>query len=290
MKCCPRCDARYESSTAWHCTRCGHEPAIIEGFPAFAPELASASGGFNAAIYDELAQLEVRNFWFRSRNRLIAWALKRYFGGARNFLEIGCGTGYVLSGVAAALPALKLFGSEVSSSGLGYASKRVPQAQLMQMDARNIPFADEFDVIGAFDVIEHIEDDRQVLRQIHRALAADGGVLLTVPQHPFLWSEYDVRAHHVRRYRARELKDKVINAGFRIARMTSFVTLPLPLMALSRLIQRAPGRAYDPFAELRLRSSANAVLEKILGLERSLIASGISFPLGGSLLLVARKR
>ena len=288
MRCCPRCEAQFASST-WRCPSCGHEPSVVDGFPAFAPETATKSG-FNASIYDELAQLEARNFWFRSRNRLIAWALKRYFGAARNFLEIGCGTGYVLSGLAAAVPALKLFGSEVSSSGLGYASKRVPQAQLMQMDARSIPFVEEFDVIGAFDVIEHIEDDGQVLRQIYRALAANSGVLLTVPQHPFLWSEYDVRARHVRRYRARELKDKVMDAGFEITRMTSFVTLLLPFMMLSRLARRTPERDYDPFAEFRLSSSANAVLEKILGLERGLIASGISFPLGGSLLLVARKR
>jgi len=263
---------------------------VVEGFPAFAPEIASDSRGFDAATYHELAQLEARNFWFRSRNRLIAWALKRYFGAARNFLEIGCGTGYVLSGVAEALPALRLSGSEVSSSGLVHAAKRVPQAQLMQMDARNIPFVEEFDVIGAFDVVEHIEDDGQVLRQICRALATNAGVLLTVPQHPFLWSEYDVRAHHVRRYRARELKEKVMGAGFEIIRITSFVSLLLPFMMLSRLLRRVPERDYDPFAEFRLSSPANAMLEKILGLERGLIASGISFPLGGSLLLVARKR
>ena len=289
MKCCLRCEAQYESD-AWHCPSCGHEPDIIEGFPAFAPELASDSGGFDAALYDELARLETRNFWFRSRNRLIAWALKRYFGGARNFLEIGCGTGYVLSGVAAALPALKLFGSDMSSHGLGHASKRVPQAELMQMDARQIPFAGEFEVIGAFDVIEHIEDDRRVLRQIHRALALNGGVLLTVPQHPFLWSEYDVRARHVRRYRARELKEKMVEAGFEIIKMTSFVALLLPLMALSRFAQRAPKDHYNPLGEFRLHPMLNAVLEKTLDLERGLIRAGVSLPAGGSLLLVARKR
>ena len=284
-----RCEAQYDSST-WRCLACGFEPVIIEGFPAFAPELASDASGFNAALYAALAQVETNNFWFRSRNRLIAWALKRYFRGARNFLEIGCGTGFVLTGVAAALPALELYGSEVLSSGLGYASKRVPQARLMQMDARNIPFADEFDVIGAFDVIEHIEEDHLVLRQIRRALAANGGILLTVPQHPFLWSQYDVHARHVRRYRARELRERVINAGFEIVRMTSFVTLLLPFMMLSRLVPRAPEQGYDPFAEFRLHPLLNAVLEKTLDLERAVITSGLTLPVGGSLLLVGRKR
>ena len=65
------------------------------------------------------------------------------------------------------------------------------------MDARRIPFEDEFDVIGAFDVLEHIKEDEQVLVQMHRAVKSGGGIMLTVPQHMFLWSEQDVQAHHV---------------------------------------------------------------------------------------------
>ncbi len=288
MRLCLRCGAGFTGDT-WRCSQCGFEPQILGGFPAFAPELAHAEEGYDPAHFSALAELESRNFWFRARNRLIVWTLGRFFPGARRFLEVGCGTGFVLSGVAAAFPALEIAGSEVAAEGLEFAARRVPAARLIQMDARRIPFRGEFDVAGAFDVIEHIEDDRAVLRALRDALAPGGGLLLTVPQHPFLWSEYDVHARHVRRYREDDLRAKLVEAGFEIVKMTSFVTLLLPLMIVSRLTQRKSRAGYDPLAELRLAPWLNWVLEKALDFERVLIRTGIRFPAGGSLLVVARK-
>lgn len=288
MRLCLRCGAGFQAKT-WRCSQCGFEPATVAGFPAFAPELAHAGSGYDPAHFAELAGLEARNFWFRARNRLIAWALSRYFPGARRFLEVGCGTGFVLSGLAVAFPALEMTGSEAASEGLLFAARRAPGARLIQMDARRIPFRAEFDAAGAFDVIEHIEDDRAVLRALREALLPGGGLLLTVPQHPSLWSEFDARARHVRRYRAAELREKLAEAGLEIVRMTSFVTLLLPLMFASRLSQRAPRADYDPLAELRIAPWLNWTLEKALDAERVLIRGGLNLPAGGSLLVVARR-
>ncbi len=289
MRLCLRCHADFAGS-GWRCPHCGFEPPRIGGFPAFAPELAQGASGYDPAHFAELARLEAGNFWFRARNRLIMWAIGRYFSGARNLLEVGCGTGFVLAGIATAFPALKLAASEAAATGLAHAAARVPGASLMQMDARRIPFRDEFDVVGAFDVIEHLADDRAVLAGLCAAVAPAGGLLLTVPQHPFLWSEFDARAGHVRRYRAAELRGKVMEAGFEIVKMTSFVTLLLPLMLVSRLAQRRPRRDYDPLAELRITPWLNWTLEKALDAERLLIRAGIPLPAGGSLLVVARRR
>ena len=289
MRLCLACGAGF-TGASWRCPRCGFEPQRVAGFPAFAPELARAGTGYDPAHFAELAELESRNFWFRARNRLIVWALGRYFPGATRLLEAGCGTGFVLSGLAAAFPALEMTGSEVAAEGLGFAAERAPGSQLIQMDARRIPFREEFDVAGAFDVIEHVEDDGAVLRALRDALVPGGGLLLTVPQHPFLWSEYDARAHHVRRYRAADLRGKVVEAGFEIAKMTSFVALLLPLMTVSRLMQRSPGADYDPLAELRVAPWLNRSLETLLDFERALIRTGVAFPAGGSLLLVARRK
>lgn len=288
MRLCLRCRAGFDGS-GWRCPQCGHEPQSINGFPAFAPELIRGASGYDPAHFSELAQLEAGNFWFRARNRLIIWATKRYFGRARSFLEVGCGTGFVLSGMAAAVPGLRLAGSEAAVAGLAIAASRVPGASLIQMDARHIPFREEFDLAGAFDVIEHIEDDTAVLESLREAVLPGGGLLLTVPQHPYLWSEFDVRAGHVRRYRAAELREKVVRCGFEIVKMTSFVSLLLPLMMLSRLGQQRPEPGYDPLAELRIPSWLNRLLEGVLGVERALIRAGVAFPFGGSLLVVGRR-
>jgi SAM-dependent methyltransferase len=256
---------------------------------AFAPELAEESEGFEAAYFGRLAKLEPGSFWFRSRNRLIIWALRRYFPAAKNLLEIGCGTGFVLSGISKTLPELTLFGSEVFSAGLSIATIRLPGVDLFQMDARRIPFREEFDVIGAFDVLEHINEDEEVLSQMYRATRKRGGILITVPQHSLLWSEADEYAKHVRRYRARELRAKVERAGFKVLTTTSFVSLLLPLMFIARLRQRFTHREFDAGAELTLGGPVNGLLERVMDVERAMIRLGISFPAGGSLLVVARR-
>jgi hypothetical protein len=70
-------------------------PKKVEGYLAFSPLLAEVSDGFETKAFTQLVTLEGNNFWFVSRNRLIVWALQRYFPQAKNFLEIGCGTGFV---------------------------------------------------------------------------------------------------------------------------------------------------------------------------------------------------
>ena len=116
----------------------------------------------------------MRNFWFRARNKLIIWALRRYFPNAATFLEIGCGTGFVLAGVRQAFPKLRISGSDIFTEGLVFARERAVSVSLFQMDARCIPFTEEFDVIGAFDVLEHIEEDVDVLRQMFKSTRVGG--------------------------------------------------------------------------------------------------------------------
>lgn len=288
MKICISCGETF-ADKSWRCPLCFSTPKEVDGYLSFAPELARSAEGFQPHHFAELAQAEAGNFWFRSRNRLITWTLKRFFPDARSFLEIGCGTGFVLSGIATATPELEISGSEVHSAGLNYAADRARRADLFQMDARSIPFKSEFDVIGAFDVLEHIEEDEEVLAQMFQAVVPGGGIIVTVPQHRFLWSQQDDYACHVRRYEAPELRHKVEQAGFEVKRETSFVSLLLPLMFLSRLSKRKPVENYDATQELRMSARLNGILERVLDFERTMIRAGFTFPAGGSRLLIARK-
>ena len=286
---CPSCSAS-NSNLKVACPKCGFLPEKIDGFCAFAPKLAHKGGGFKASYFSDLARLEDANFWFRSRNHLILWALKAYCPNFSSLLEIGCGTGYVLSGISKQFPHAIIHGSEIFTAGLGFAASRLPSVNLMQMDARNVPFVDEFDVIGAFDVLEHIEEDELVLAQVHAALKPQGVMLLTVPQHTWLWSSVDEHACHVRRYAALDLHQKIESAGFQILRSTSFVTTLLPAMMVSRFLQKkVTNESFDATAELKIHPWLNRLFEVMLGAELSMIRNGLNFPLGGSRLVVARK-
>lgn len=287
MNRCPHCESSCPPDA---CGQCGFRPEIIDGFVAYAPELARNSPGFDPDHFGCLAQLEAGNFWFQARNRLILWAFAKCGIASRDYLEVGCGTGFVLSAIAAAYPEARTSGSEIFVDGLSIAAKRVPGATFFQMDAQSVPFEAAFDTIGAYDVVEHIEKDELVLSQLHMALKPGGAIVLTVPQHAWLWSLQDDWAHHVRRYAPGELEKKLAAAGFRVALSTSFVSLLMPAMMASRLSRRkADTGDGDPFAEFRIPAWLNQALLAGMAVERGLIRLGLRFPMGGSRLVVARK-
>ena len=192
-------------------SRATNRTTSMDKNPVLFPKYIRGRGGYPPEYFAQMVEIEENSFWFRNRNRLILWALHKYFPEMCSFLEIGCGTGFVLSGIADAFPDVRLSGSEIFVEGLEFAAKRLKGVELMQMDARRIPYADEFDAIGAFDVLEHIKEDLTVLQEIYRALKPGGGLVLTVPQHPFLWSSVDESALHVRRYLATDLQKNVSN-------------------------------------------------------------------------------
>jgi SAM-dependent methyltransferase len=250
---------------------------VAEPRPAFDPEL-----------FEPLARVEERSFWFRARNRLVVSTLARHFPEARSFLEVGCGSGVVLAALRDAFPALRLVGGELYVEGLDVARRRLPDVELVELDARELPYQGEFDVVGAFDVLEHVDEDETVLAQMVRAARGGGGILVLVPQHPWLWSEHDVIVEHRRRYTRSELVAKAERAGIEIVQVTSFVASLLPAMAVSRLVDRVR-KTTNPIANLE-PGPLNAVFERALDAERRLIERGVSLPFGGSLMLAGRRR
>jgi SAM-dependent methyltransferase len=267
----------------------------IDGVPCFAPELARTEEHFPAEAFARLVELEANNFWFRSRNRIISRIFARYLtqAGRPRVLEIGCGTGFVLSALHAQRR-YELVGAEQHIAGLRLARQRLPDVQFVQLDARSLPYRSEFDAIGAFDVIEHIDEDEQVMASAHAALRPRGLFVVTVPQHAWLWSPTDDHAHHKRRYSRAELLAKMRRRGFAIRRCTSFVSVLLPLMWLSRIGKRKEGAGADhPAAaiddELRLPRVADTIMDGAMRIDEALIRVGVSLPAGGSLLVVGEK-
>lgn len=302
MRLCPAC-ASAESvapgeplwPAGWRCRACGLGLASADGIPLLKPELADTPTGYDAEMFEFHFGHEERHFWFVARQRLIVWALGRFFPDARSFMEIGCGNGPVLAAVAAARPDLRLTGTELHPKGLALARARLGErAGFVQMDARAISLRDELDVIGAFDVIEHIAEDEAVLAQMFAALRPGGGALVAVPQHPFLWSAADERLHHVRRYRRGELEAKMRAAGFDIVWSSSYTALLLPLMAASRLASRVAGRVRPESGgldrgEFALSGPLNAALGAVQRVEFALTRAGVRWPAGGSRFVAGRK-
>lgn len=288
MKKCLDCGFAHESAD-WVCPSCGARPAIRGGFLSFAPDSDGSGEGFDSGVFETLARIESGSFWFAARNRLIKWALAKHFPEAKTLFEAGCGTGFALSEIQKSFPHIKVSGADLFTQGLKFATNRLsPGTELFQMDATRIPFKDEFDVVCSLDSLEHIKDDEGALRGMFDAIKPGGGLICSVPQHPWLWSDFDEQSRHERRYAAGDLKQKIERAGFSILLSTSFMTLLFPAMLASRILWKLkPGRAAtNEFKSGPLNSSMGAVAAA----EGRAIMAGARFPFGGSLLVVAEKR
>jgi SAM-dependent methyltransferase len=266
----------------------------IAGVKCFAPALAQAEQTYPAEAFARLVELEANSFWFRSRNRIILRTFRKYLRqpARPRVLEIGCGTGFVLSALQAQ-QRFELVGAEQHVAGLVWARRRLPDVEFVQLDARRLPYQDAFDAIGAFDVLEHIPEDEEVMASVRRALRPKGLFIVTVPQHAWLWSAADEQARHQRRYSRAELRSKLERNGFKVRFCSSFVFALLPLMYLSRR-RRARPAAVDAtegvdYTELSLPAPLDRLMGLIMRLDEWLIAAGVSLPAGGSLLMVAER-
>jgi len=144
-----------------------------------------------------------------------------------------------------------------------------------------------FELVCATDVIEHLDDDVAALAGMRYVSAPLGRLLLTVPAYQALWSDSDVQLHHRRRYTTRRLARAVVAAGWRVERVTYFNSILLPAIAAARLYRRLRKDGTGRTELERTSSLADAVLRLPMLAEARGIHSGIRFPAGVSIALLA---
>lgn len=267
---------------------------LIEGIKCFSPEVASAyddypDGGFD--VTDEYAET---SFWVSARTRLFKGLVKKNLplSPKATLLEIGCGTGDFIKHLRND-EKIEITGSEVYLKGLVYAKRSQPDVEFIQFDVTKGQIGREFDMIVAFDVIEHIDDDMAALSNINRMLESNGVAIISVPQHMFLWGPLDEIVKHKRRYSRGELKQKMEANGFKVRYTTSFVFFLFPLMLTARLFDKKRDDADSDQNALSKRVKFSPVLNRVMALfmriDEFLVKLGISLPFGGTLIMVAEK-
>lgn len=251
---------------------------------------------FDARFVPHLRAAEDRHFWFVARNEILAALLSelepRLPAGYR-VLEVGSGDGNTLRVLTRVCRRGVVVGMDLQREGLDLARPRVDCA-LVQGDIVRSPFipAARFHVIAMFDVIEHIDEEGDVLAAVRTMLAPDGVLVLTVPAGPHLWSAFDEAAGHRRRYTAEGLGTRLIQMGFRVEYLSPFMAALYPLAWIRRRVSRRPLTADGAFEfarrDLRIVPVLNPLLRWVLSREARRISARARLPFGTSLLAVAR--
>ncbi len=257
-----------------------------------------ARASYDSAYFAPLARIEDRHFWFRSRNRVIEGLIRRIESELRpgyRVLEVGCGTGNVLRVLRRVCTRGMTLGMDLFAGGMRFARQRT-DAELIRGDVHAPPFGAHFDLIGLFDVLEHLPDDVEVLGALRVLLTPGGRLVLTVPAHPSLWSYFDEASRHARRYDESDLIRKLTGAGFEIEYWSYYMMILFPLLWAGRRWaslnnRRSPGEGRIrelANAELRIIPGINELLTLVLTLELQIIGRRRQLPMGTSLLVIAR--
>ena len=239
--------------------------------------------------YPIMFRVEQAHWWYTGRRKILAGfveAICRKVTDRRpKILDVGCGTG-------ANLLMLSQYGDaegvDVSEDALAFCRER--GLDRVRLGAgEELPYEDgTFDLVTAFDVVEHMDDDLAGLREMRRVLRPGGRVFLFVPTFMFLWGLQDDVSNHRRRYRLPELQRVLEQAGFEIERATyANITFFLPILVMRKLM-RLTGIKTDSENSINI-SAFNGVLGRLFGAE-SWMLRYMNLPFGVSGLCVARVR
>jgi SAM-dependent methyltransferase len=252
---------------------------------------------YDPRFFAKIAAVERKHFWFRARARVITSVARQVVSKLQpgyRFVEAGCGTGMVLRELVRVCSGGNVVGIDLFPEAVAFAAKAA-SCPVIVGNLEEPTILGEADVVGTFDVLEHLADDRKILGGLNRVLKPGGTLILTVPAHMSLWSYFDVASCHYRRYTAAQLEQVLRETGFEVEYLTEFMMSLFPVLWFVRRLQGrgrkmgredAVGKAAN---ELKVVPVVNGILRLLLSWETIMIRRRWRLPIGTSLLAVSRK-
>lgn len=271
-----------------------HNYEFIEGIQCYHPDIANDYSDYPDEGFD-LTDENSGSWWVDSRNRLFKSLVSKNLrkNETTEFLEIGCGVGDFITHLTSEKK-LEITGSEIYIKGLKYAKRKLPNINFVQLDIAQGRIDKNYDLIVSFDVLEHIEHDLDAIANLKSMLKEEGKLILSVPQHQFMWSSIDYIVKHKRRYSRKDLIQKLNQNGLEVEYCTSFVFTLFPFMYIYRLLGKK--RDVEVLDKIKLEKMVsfsnitNFFCNSIMRFDEFLINRGVSLPFGGTLIIIAKKK
>lgn len=236
--------------------------------------------------YEQMNALETSHWWFVARRAIIAALVGKRLQGRTDatILEAGCGSGGNLA-------MLEQYGRvdafEYDAEARQQAREKSGLDVVFGALPDKVPFDEKrYDLIGLFDVLEHVEADRDTLAELASRLTDRGAIVVTVPAFPFLWSRHDTRHHHFRRYTRKGLAEVAQQAGLRVVYTSYFNFFLFPPAMAARFVKRLTG---SQVPDDRMPPAwMNSVLTGVFRSEKHLVGR-VRLPFGLSLAAILER-
>ena len=255
---------------------------------------------YDQRAFDILFQMQKKHFWYRGRHRFLLKALDRFMRlqtTSLSAVDLGGGVGgwlrYLADRRADRFQTLAL--ADSSDIALSLAKNVLPSfIQCYQIDLMNLGWENQWDCAFLLDVIEHLSDDYEAVRQAAKSLKPGGYLFVTTPALKHFWSYNDELAHHLRRYNRKDFHDLASSNGLKLCDVRYFMFFLSPLYFISRKTKNIEEMNDDQKMQLMIDSHKvpalpiNTFLATLFSAETP-IGHWLPFPWGTSILGVFRK-
>jgi SAM-dependent methyltransferase len=249
----------------------------------------------DAAAYESFAKNERDHFWFIGRRAIFFDVIRRHTRDLprdAQIFDMGCGVGGMLGPLS---DFGRVAGMDIDRGSLDYCRRRGFH-NVFNARGHRLPIkSGTLDLIGAFDVLEHIPEEAETIAECYRLLKPGGRLFLSGPAYQFLYTHQDKMVHHQRRYTVGDLKRKFRRAGFEIEKASYINFFLFPLIFAALMVKKVRERLSPPSAaetrfntEVPLPGPLNAFFAFVFSSERFILRA-LSMPFGHSLIVLARK-